>query len=132
MLAEYSVSQFNAVIPLFYRFLPTIMVGNLDMLKLSILMLLPDTVSNLILSIKTWLIKWYDIDWQPYFEPSLWWRQDFRREIRCKYYIWILFSPNLWNNMFMATTCCWAARKGRGCSVFFQEYSNDWFLQNKL
>jgi hypothetical protein len=47
MLAEQSAVFFNSIMPLLYHHLPTATVGNLDILKLTLLMLLPDTVSTL-------------------------------------------------------------------------------------
>jgi hypothetical protein len=48
MLAEQSAVFFNSIIPLLYHHLPTATVGNLDILKLTLLMLLPETVSFLL------------------------------------------------------------------------------------
>ncbi|KAI8337850.1 protein-domain-containing protein [Choanephora cucurbitarum] len=45
-LAEKNVVQFNHIIPLLYRYLPAVTVGDLDILKLTILMLLPETLSQ--------------------------------------------------------------------------------------
>lgn len=47
MLAEQSVVFFNDIIPYLYQYLPTIMVGNLDILNLTVMMLLPESVSIL-------------------------------------------------------------------------------------
>jgi hypothetical protein len=46
MLAEQSVLFFNDIIPLLYQYLPNATVGNLDILKLTVMLLLPDSVST--------------------------------------------------------------------------------------
>lgn len=45
MLAEQSVVFFNDIIPLLYQYFPNATVGNLDILNLTIMMLLPESVS---------------------------------------------------------------------------------------
>lgn len=46
MLAEQSVTFFNDIIPYLYQYLPDATVGNLDILKLTVMMLLPDSVNH--------------------------------------------------------------------------------------
>lgn len=57
MLAEQSVVFFNDIIPLLYQYLPNAMVGNLDILNLTIMMLLPESVSFLLIFDVTFLIS---------------------------------------------------------------------------
>ncbi|KAI8646581.1 protein-domain-containing protein [Parasitella parasitica] len=45
MLAEYNIALFNTIIPLIYRYLPEASVGNTELLKITLLALLPDAVS---------------------------------------------------------------------------------------
>jgi hypothetical protein len=48
MLAEYNVTYFNMIIPLLYQYFSNAMVGQWDTLKLTLIMLLPDQVSNIV------------------------------------------------------------------------------------
>ncbi|KAG1473737.1 hypothetical protein G6F56_000781 [Rhizopus delemar] len=47
-LAEQNVMYFNNLIPQLYRHLPKTLVGNLDILKLALIMLLPDTLGQIV------------------------------------------------------------------------------------
>ncbi|KAI8984132.1 protein-domain-containing protein [Mycotypha africana] len=51
MLAQLNVSQFNRVITLLYQFLPDITSGNLELLKLTLMMLLPETMGKMALEL---------------------------------------------------------------------------------
>ncbi|KAI8078947.1 protein-domain-containing protein [Gilbertella persicaria] len=46
-LADKNIVYFNDIIPLLYQYLPNVTVGDLDILKLTLLMLLPETVGKL-------------------------------------------------------------------------------------
>lgn len=48
MLAEHNVAFFNTIIPLIYQYLPNATVGNTELLRITLLVLLPDAVSYVI------------------------------------------------------------------------------------
>lgn len=50
MLAEHNAALFNTIIPLIYQYLPHATVGNSELLKTTLLVLLPDAVSCVILT----------------------------------------------------------------------------------
>ncbi|KAI8365712.1 protein-domain-containing protein [Blakeslea trispora] len=50
-LADKDIVQFNRIIPLLYRYLPAATTGDLSILKLTILMLLPETLSQFVCQI---------------------------------------------------------------------------------
>ncbi|KAG1107835.1 hypothetical protein G6F42_016219 [Rhizopus arrhizus] len=51
MLAEYSVALFNTIIPLIYQYLPHATVGNSELLKTTLLVLLPDALGKITCSL---------------------------------------------------------------------------------
>ncbi|CEP17729.1 hypothetical protein [Parasitella parasitica] len=56
MLAEHNVASFNTIIPLIYQYLPGASVGNTELLKITLLVLLPDAMGKI-----TWSLQFGDI-----------------------------------------------------------------------
>ncbi|KAG1565052.1 hypothetical protein G6F45_006922 [Rhizopus arrhizus] len=66
-LAEQNVIYFNHLIPLLYRYLPHVVVGNLDLLKLVLMMILPDKLGRMVCDLHFGSIRVFGDQFDPMF-----------------------------------------------------------------
>lgn len=71
MLAEHNVALFNTIIPLIYQHLPSATVGNTELLRITLLVLLPDAVSWAML-MQTHVFIDLLVDGQDHMQLALW------------------------------------------------------------